>query len=223
MKWLEFDFKIAIIVNNNLQLKLIKMKKLINGKDRKEMREYYIWKAMRSRVKDFNRPDSIYYAQKGIKICESWDSFEQFYKDMGDCPENYSIDRIDPNKGYCPENCRWASKKTQSQNRGEFNKVFTYNGETHVLKEWAAIYNIKYTTLYNRIYRSNLSFEKAIQKDPFHRLVEFNGEKKTMKEWCSIYNIEYNVVINRLDKHKWSLKDALTIPKGGRRKNQTKI
>lgn len=64
MKWLEFDFKIAIIVNNNLQLKLIKMKKLVNGKDRKEMREYYIWKAMRSRARDVNRPDSIYYAKK---------------------------------------------------------------------------------------------------------------------------------------------------------------
>lgn len=130
-------------------------KKLIDGQDRKQMREYRIWKGMKTRVTNLNSTDGVHYIiEKGIKCCDEWlNSFEQFYKDMGPCPEGYSIDRIDNNGDYCPENCRWAAAKTQCENRGEFNLIFTYNGETHVLKEWARIVNIKYGTLYTRIYR----------------------------------------------------------------------
>lgn len=192
-------------------------KTLIDGKDRKQLREYRIWKALRSRVKDSNRPDAKYYSEKGITICERWDSFENFYHDMGECPENYSIDRIDPDKGYCPENCRWASASIQSKNRGDFNKIFTYKGESKVLKDWARELGIKYTTLYQRIYRSGLSFEEAIQKDPFKKLISYEGEQHTLAEWCRIKNMEYNVVLNRIDKHKWSFEEAITIPKGMRR------
>lgn len=192
---------------------------LVDGQNRKEMREYRIWKAMRSRARDTNRPDSKYYSTKGISICSRWDNFENFYADMGNCPENFSIDRINPEGDYCPENCRWASKTTQSQNRGDFNLVFTYNNETHVLKEWARILNIKYTTLYKRI-RNGLSFEKAIENDPYNRLIEYNGEKHSLNDWCKLKNIEYNVVINRLDKHKWTFEEAINTPKGVRRKHK---
>lgn len=200
--------------------KRVRKKILIDGQDRKQMREYRIWKALRNRATNINRPDAKYYAKKGITVCDRWDSFENFYEDMGKCPENYSIDRINPDGIYCPENCRWADKSTQSKNRGTFNKVFTYNGESKVLKDWARDLGIKYTTLYQRIYRSGKSFEEAIQEDPFHRLIEYEGEKHTLKEWCEIKNMEYSVVLNRLDKHKWSFKDAITVPKGGRRKKQ---
>lgn len=194
-------------------------KKSVDGKDRKTMREYSIWKGMKTRVTNPNTDDSDRYISRGITCCQEWiESFEKFYEDMGPCPEGFTLDRIDPNGDYCLENCRWADKYTQAQNRGEFNLVFTYNGETHVLKEWARILNIKYSTLYNRLTRSKMSFEEAISRTPDDLLTEFNGEKKTLKEWSKIYNIKYQTVINRLNKHKWSLKDALTIPLGGRRK-----
>lgn len=195
-----------------------KKKVLINNTDRKQMREYSIWKALRNRISNHNRNDAKYYADKGISICDRWNSFENFYKDMGECPNGYTIDRIDPNGNYCPENCRWANMITQSQNRGDFNLVYTYKGETHVLKEWAKILKIKYTTLYMRIYRSGLSFEEAIQKDPFKRQIKYNGESHTLKEWCELKNMEYNVVLNRIDKHKWTFDEAITVPKGGKRK-----
>lgn len=198
-----------------------KKAKLVDGQNRKEMREYRIWKALRSRAHDYNRPDAKYYADKGITVCERWDSFENFYEDMGPCPEGGSIDRIDSNGNYCPENCRWANMTIQSQNREDFNDVIEYNGETHVLKEWSRILGINYTTLRNRIYRGGLSFEEAIREDPYHRLIEYKGEKHTLKEWCELKNMEYDVVINRLSKHKWSFEDAIEIPKGGRRKKKS--
>ena len=191
---------------------------LVDGKERKKMREYSIWKGMKTRVTNPNTDEAERYYNRGITCCEEWlNSFEKFYEDMGPCPEGYSLDRIDSNGNYCPENCRWADNYTQSQNRGDFNLIFTYNGETHVLKEWARILNIKYTTLYNRIKRSNMTFEEAINRTPEDLLTEFNGEKKTLKEWCQIYNIKYQTVINRLHKHKWSLEEALTTPYGKKR------
>ena len=192
--------------------------KKIDGQKRKDMKEYRIWKAMKTRVSNPNTKCADSYVNKGIKCCEQWlNSFEQFYKDMGPCPEGYSIDRIDNNGDYTPENCRWASSKEQADNRGEFNKVFEHNGEAHVLKDWAKILGIKYTTLYQRIYRSNLSFEQAIQQNPFEHTVIYKGERKSLKELCNQYNMEYSVVYNRLYKHGWDIEEALTIPKGKRR------
>ena len=162
--------------------------------------------------------DAERYINRGITCCDSWlESFEAFYNDMGPCPDGYSLDRIDNDLGYSPENCRWASQTTQTQNRGEFNKIFTYNGKTMVLKEWAKELGIKYTTLYQRIYRSGLSFEEAIQNDPFKRQIEINGEKHNLKEWTKIYGIKYQTVVDRINKHKWDIVDAITIPIGTKR------
>lgn len=183
----------------------------IKGKTR--TREYRIWKGMKTRVTNSNTDSSDNYINRGIKCCDEWlESFEAFYNDMGNAPKGYSLDRINPNGDYCPENCRWASAKIQAENRGDFNDVFTFNNETHVLKEWSRIVGIKYGTLHARIYRGGLSFEDAIQKDPYHRLIDLNGEKHILKDWCKIYNIKYNTVINRIHKHKWDLERAITTP-----------
>lgn len=188
---------------------------LVEGKKRKDMKEYSIWRAMKTRVTNPNTDDYNRYMGRNIKCCDRWlNSFENFYSDMGSCPEGYTIDRIDPNGDYCPENCRWANRTTQSQNRGDFNLVYTYNGETHVLKEWSRILNIKYSTLYTRLFRGGLTFEEAIKEDPYERLFEYKGEKKTLKEWCEIYNIKYETVITRMRKHKWTLEEALLTPYG---------
>lgn len=195
-----------------------KIKSPVPNKLCKELREYSIWKGIKTRTTNKNTDDYDRYMGRGISCCEEWmNSFEQFYKDMGPCPEGYSIDRIDPNGNYCPENCRWADNVTQSQNRGDFNLIYTYNGETHVLKEWAKILNIKYTTLYHRLYRSKMTFEEAISRKKEDNLTFFNGEYKTLKEWSEIYNIKYSTVLNRINKHKWTVEEALLTPYKGRK------
>lgn len=161
------------------------------------------------------------YKENNIQVCPEWrNSFETFYSDMGTCPEGFTLERIDNLKDYSKENCKWASRTTQTKNRSEFNDIVTYSGKTMVLKDWAREFDIKYTTLYQRIYRSGLSFEQAIQKDPFKKLITIGEESKTLKQWCEVYDIEFALVNNRVCKHKWSAIEALTIPKGGKRNNK---
>lgn len=172
----------------------------VNGK---RTREYSAWKAMKSRCySPSSRKD---YKEKGITVCNRWlNSFDNFLDDMGECPEGYTLDRIDNNKGYCKDNCRWADYKTQSGNRGNFNKVFTYKGKSQVLKDWANELGIKYTTLYQRIFRSGLSFEESITEDPFDNLIEYKDEKKTLIEWHRSTGIPYQILIDR-KRRGWSV------------------
>lgn len=76
---------------------------------------YAAWTSMRKRCKDLDNPN---YGGRGIKVCERWNSFENFYADMGERPgPEYSLDRIDNDGSYEPSNCRWATKKEQTTNR----------------------------------------------------------------------------------------------------------
>lgn len=181
--------------------------------DKKNLREYSIWKSMKTRTSNINSSDAERYMLRGITCCDRWkNSFEDFYNDMGSCPDGYTLDRIKNDEGYYPENCRWATMETQSKNRGSFNLVYTYNGEAKVLKDWAKEFNINYGTLRARIQRSGLSFEQAIKTDPYNRLINLNGESHTLKDWCSIYDIKYQTVINRIHKHQWTYERAITTP-----------
>lgn len=171
--------------------------------------------------------EKVEYINSQTKVCiicpthgEFWQIPRDHYTGCGcnKCRKSKSkeFDPID-RKTHMREYSIWASQTTQTQNRGEFNKLFTYNGKTMVLKEWSRELGIKYTTLYQRIYRSGLSFEEAIQKDPFKRQIEINGEKHNLKEWTEIYGIKYQTVVDRINKHKWDIVDAITIPVGTKR------
>lgn len=81
-------------------------------------REYAIWRAMKRRCSKPTAPEYKYYGQLGVKVCERWMKFENFYNDMGARPgREYSIDRINPYGDYEPSNCRWATWKQQANNQ----------------------------------------------------------------------------------------------------------
>ena len=186
------------------------MYKLPEHKNRKEIPEYHIWKAMRARCsKTCN--SNLTYKEKNITVCEEWNDFIVFYNDMGPRPsDKHSIDREDNNGNYCKSNCRWVIQKTQCENRGEFNKIFTYNGESKVLKEWARFFKIDYSVLHKRITYQKLSFEEAINyKGPGVR--EYNGEFKTLQEWADQYGISKGNLSSRLSRGK-TMHEALKTP-----------
>lgn len=113
-------------------------------------RTYRIWAGMIQRCSNQNVESYRLYGAAGIAVCERWSSFENFLADMGECPPDYSIDRIDFKKGYAPSNCRWASRITQARNTSR-NRFFTYQGVTRCLPEWAEVTGIGKGTLQSRI------------------------------------------------------------------------
>jgi hypothetical protein len=99
--------------------------------------EHNVWCSMRHRCSDENATTYKYYGARGITVCERWaNSFENFLADMGKRPPGTSIDRIDNDKGYSPDNCRWADRLTQ-QNNTRLNRWIEHDGRTMTLSQWA--------------------------------------------------------------------------------------
>lgn len=116
---------------------------------------YRTWKAMKQRCENPKNERHKYYGGRGITICERWNKFENFLEDMGKKPSpKHSIERMDVNGNYEPDNCKWATVETQSKNRRDSIKV-TIEGETKVLKDWSRRYGIPYSTLRYKYEKNN--------------------------------------------------------------------
>ncbi len=98
---------------------------------------YTKWTGMRGRCNNVKDKAYKIYGGRGIKVCERWRIFQNFVNDMGGCPsDEHSIDRIDNDGDYTPENCRWATQQEQMRNtRRTIN--LTYDGRTQCLQAWA--------------------------------------------------------------------------------------
>lgn len=113
--------------------------------------EYQSWINMRQRVSNPNHARYDAYGGRGIKVCERWNSFSAFLADMGPRPTpRHSIDRIDNDGDYCPNNCRWATAFTQNNNRRGL-RLITVNGNTKTAREWEDYYGWKHSTISGRI------------------------------------------------------------------------
>lgn len=145
-------------------------KSRVHGKSR--ARAYGIWRGMHQRCSDPNDKKAHLYVNKGIRVCERWQSFPAFYEDMGEPPIGASLDRIDGNKGYSPDNCRWATPKQQANNMAT-NRLLNYQGRTQTLSQWADEIGIKANTLLCRI-RRGVPMELAMQSGH----VNVRAEKK---------------------------------------------
>lgn len=125
-------------------------------------RAYGIWCDMQKRCHNSACSSYRIYGARGITVCDRWrESFKNFHEDMGDPPEGLSIDRINPDLGYFPENCRWATAQEQVENR-RCQKMYYYEGKKYTLPNLCKIFGKNYRTVRNRITRSGMSLEAAL-------------------------------------------------------------
>ena len=104
------------------------------------------------------------YGGRGITVCDRWreGGFKVFISDMGPRPTpQHSIDRVDNNKGYSPENCRWATKKEQARNM-RTNRLLTHNGVTATVAEWAEKLGVTITCITDRLDKLGMTVEEAV-------------------------------------------------------------
>ena len=123
--------------------------------------EYRIYNNMKTRCLNPSSPKFHQYKDRGI--CQRWlNSFEAFYRDMGPRPSpKHSIDRIDNDGPYAPDNCRWATQPEQGRNRST-NVNLTFQGRSQCVTAWAEELGMKPTTLYMRIIKRGWSVERAL-------------------------------------------------------------
>lgn len=158
-------------------------------------RAYAIWIGMRARCSEESTGKSRKnYYEKGIRVCDRWNDFYNFIKDMGEPRDGESIDRIDNTLGYYPENCRWATDKQQANNTSK-NKKITFDGKTMNIVEWAEHLGIKPNTLVYRIKRG-WGIERAMQKAPKTIYEEITKKKKRN---CGVCGKEFVPRKNQID------------------------
>lgn len=113
---------------------------------------YKIWCHIRQRCYDPGCPAYKYYGGRGIVMCDSWQDYANFVADMGEPPRQRSLDRIDNDGPYSPENCRWATRTEQARNKRSAHLI-SFRGETRSLIEWAEHLGVSRNKLHNRIFR----------------------------------------------------------------------
>jgi hypothetical protein len=125
-------------------------------------RIYKIWVEIKSRCNNPNDSSFKRYGGKGISVFKEWDNFDAFYdwSMSNGYAENLTIDRIDNNKGYSPDNCRWVTMKEQANNKTN-NHIVVYKGKEYTISQLAEIYGVPYKKLWKRI-KLNWSIEKAL-------------------------------------------------------------
>jgi len=177
-------------------------------------REYGIWTGIKSRCLNPKVKSFKHYGERGISICDRWlNSFDAFLKDMGRSPtDKHSIDRIDNDGNYEPNNCRWATYSEQARNKRNFSKsvgviLVSINGETKSVPDWCKHYKCTLPSAYLRL-RQGLKGE-AIFKTRRMQLT-MNGITDTTGGWAARTGLKVSTISMRVNSYGWSVERALT-------------
>lgn len=133
-------------------------------------KEYWTWRAMKSRCQNPHNASFKHYGGRGIKVCKRWMKFENFFEDMGNPPARMTIERKNNNGNYCPSNCKWATYSEQARNRSN-NRIIRHKGQSRIATEWSEILGISLDTIWGRI-QSGYPDSKLL--DPLHQGVSLS-------------------------------------------------
>ena len=180
-------------------------------------RLYSIWSAMKSRCYNPNTPAYKNYGERGISICDEWHYNFQSFFDWAvthGYESNLTIERLEVNGNYEPNNCTWIPIGEQANNTRR-NHRFTYKGGTLNVAQWANKYNVGRHVIEEGIEIGDLetSVNRVRKKRNLRKdLFLFNGEEQTLKEICKKCDVSFRLASDRLYKLGWSLEKALNTP-----------
>ena len=178
-------------------------------------RLHNIWIGIKTRCYNPNHHNYKDYGGRGIKMCDTWKndylSFAKWSRENGYL-EDLSIDRINVDGDYSPENCRWTDRKTQGNNKRN-NVMITVNGQTLSRAEWARKNNIPVGAILARQSRG-WSDEDSVMTPIENniRQITINGETHTYSEWEKIKGLGSGTISTRI-RRGWSELEAVTYPK----------
>lgn len=181
-------------------------------------RLYSIWSGMKDRCYNSNNPQYKWYGGKGVYIADEWlhdpDAFCNWARAHG-YGSDLTIDRIDFNGPYTPDNCRWVTMKEQQNNKSS-NHLLTYQGKTQNINQWAQELGMKREIIKDRLL-SGWSTEEALSRPPKQvdpATVEYQGKTYIISELAEKYNLAYDVLRHRILKQGMPIEEALTKPVG---------
>lgn len=126
-------------------------------------KEYSTWTEMRSRCNNPKSKSYSYYGGRGITVCPRWNSYVSFLDDMGMAPtRQHTLDRLDVNKDYSPENCRWTTRLEQANNKTTTHFV-EFNGQIKSLSDWCRDLGMSYYKVRQRLLKLNWPVDQAFQ------------------------------------------------------------
>ncbi len=183
--------------------------------------EYKVWAAMLDRCRNPNHHAFARYGGRGITVDSAWESYEQFIADMGQRPSaDHSLDRIDNDGNYSPNNCHWTTQRTQNRNQSR-NVLLTFRGVTQSVMDWAEATGLSHAAITQRIKNLGWSVEEALttpagkacnwrgtqHKDAAQ--YEFNGKRQSLTQWAIDLGVPRSKLATRL-KRGWTVERALS-------------
>ncbi len=153
-----------------LKVETVRNRSLKHGHsvNRRESRTLKSYNHAKSRCFNPNNPKYPHYGGRGITMCQEWaSSFENFLRDMGECPHGMTLDRVNPHGHYEPRNCRWANVRQQARTRTD-NILVEHDGRSLILKDFADLMGVNYKSLHRRV--------KYLGKTP-HEAAQYLQEK----------------------------------------------
>ena len=151
---------------------------------------YRIWQAMLNRCRNKNVINYQHYGGRGIIVCDRWqNSFEHFVEDLGECPDEYSIERVDCNGNYEPDNCVWIHRSAQQANA---RSAVWYEGQR--VRDLMSQYGLKETTVWSRINRG----QPMNGKLRGNNMLTFNGMTMNQKDWAKHLGVSPATITRRI-------------------------
>jgi len=170
--------------------------------------EYKAWQQMKDRCFNLNHPRYSNWGGRGITVCDRWLNFKNFLADMGLKPgSKHSLDRINNDGDYCPDNCKWSTNAEQ-QNNQRSNHLITIESKTRTIAQWAKKMGYGESVIKTRLKLGWSEYDAVMTLVQTDKLITIENKTYTIAEWTEEKGYGKSVIRNRL-KYGWSEYDAV--------------